>query len=104
MERVGKIIARTMGGADEADDQAAEGDPLDDLDTLTRIATSVLRGGAGGDPMTGITPVQNKTPLDDVRVRAEGCQQLLQDDVGHVLVGKLLASGAASLVSGKLTR
>jgi N-acylglucosamine-6-phosphate 2-epimerase len=28
--------------------QAAEGDPLDDLDTLTRIARSVLRGGAGG--------------------------------------------------------
>jgi N-acylglucosamine-6-phosphate 2-epimerase len=28
--------------------QASEGDPLDNLDTLTRIATSVLRGGAGG--------------------------------------------------------
>jgi N-acylglucosamine-6-phosphate 2-epimerase len=28
--------------------QAPEGDPLDNLDTLTRIATSVLRGGAGG--------------------------------------------------------
>ena len=28
--------------------QASEGDPLDDLGTLTRIATSVLRGGAGG--------------------------------------------------------
>lgn len=28
--------------------QAAQGDPLDDLDTLTRIASSVLRGGAGG--------------------------------------------------------
>ncbi len=28
--------------------QASEGDPLDDLDTLTRMATSVLRGGAGG--------------------------------------------------------
>jgi N-acylglucosamine-6-phosphate 2-epimerase len=28
--------------------QASDGDPLDDLDTLTRIATSVLRGGAGG--------------------------------------------------------
>jgi N-acylglucosamine-6-phosphate 2-epimerase len=28
--------------------QASEGDPLDDLDTLTRIASSVLRGGAGG--------------------------------------------------------
>jgi N-acylglucosamine-6-phosphate 2-epimerase len=28
--------------------QASEGDPLDNLDTLTRIASSVLRGGAGG--------------------------------------------------------
>jgi N-acylglucosamine-6-phosphate 2-epimerase len=28
--------------------QAAEGDPLDDLGTLVRIAKSVLRGGAGG--------------------------------------------------------
>jgi N-acylglucosamine-6-phosphate 2-epimerase len=28
--------------------QASEGDPLDDVDTLTRIAASVLRGGAGG--------------------------------------------------------
>jgi N-acylglucosamine-6-phosphate 2-epimerase len=28
--------------------QASEGDPLDDVGTLVRIATSVLRGGAGG--------------------------------------------------------
>ena len=28
--------------------QASEGDPLDDLGTLVRIATAVLRGGAGG--------------------------------------------------------
>jgi N-acylglucosamine-6-phosphate 2-epimerase len=28
--------------------QACKGDPLDDLDTLCRLATSVLRGGAGG--------------------------------------------------------
>jgi N-acylglucosamine-6-phosphate 2-epimerase len=28
--------------------QASEGDPLDDLETLKRIAASVLRGGAGG--------------------------------------------------------
>jgi N-acylglucosamine-6-phosphate 2-epimerase len=34
--------------------QASEGDPLDDLDTLTRIATSVLRGGAGGLRAEGI--------------------------------------------------
>ena len=34
--------------------QASEGDPLDDLETLTRIATSVLRGGAGGLRAEGI--------------------------------------------------
>jgi N-acylglucosamine-6-phosphate 2-epimerase len=37
--------------------QAAEGDPLDDLDTLTRIATSVLRGGAGGLRAEGATRI-----------------------------------------------
>jgi len=34
--------------------QASEGDPLDDLDTLTRIANSVLRGGAGGLRAEGV--------------------------------------------------
>jgi N-acylglucosamine-6-phosphate 2-epimerase len=37
--------------------QAAEGDPLDELDTLTRIATSVLRGGAGGLRAEGTTRI-----------------------------------------------
>ena len=37
--------------------QANEGDPLDDLDTLTRIATSVLRGGAGGLRAEGVTRI-----------------------------------------------
>jgi N-acylglucosamine-6-phosphate 2-epimerase len=34
--------------------QASGGDPLDNLDTLTRIATSVLRGGAGGLRAEGV--------------------------------------------------
>ena len=34
--------------------QASEGHPLDNLDTLTRIATSVLRGGAGGLRAEGV--------------------------------------------------
>jgi N-acylglucosamine-6-phosphate 2-epimerase len=34
--------------------QASEDDPLDNLDTLTRIATSVLRGGAGGLRAEGV--------------------------------------------------
>jgi N-acylglucosamine-6-phosphate 2-epimerase len=37
--------------------QASEGDPLDDLDTLTRIATSVLRGGAGGLRAEGVARI-----------------------------------------------
>jgi N-acylglucosamine-6-phosphate 2-epimerase len=37
--------------------QATEGDPLDDLDTLTRIATSVLRGGAGGLRAEGVSRI-----------------------------------------------
>jgi N-acylglucosamine-6-phosphate 2-epimerase len=34
--------------------QASEGDPLDNLDTLTRIPASVLRGGAGGLRAEGV--------------------------------------------------
>jgi N-acylglucosamine-6-phosphate 2-epimerase len=37
--------------------QASEGDPLDDLDTLTRIATSVLRGGASGLRAEGVARI-----------------------------------------------
>jgi len=37
--------------------QASEGDPLDDLDTLTRIATSVLLGGAGGLRAEGVSRI-----------------------------------------------
>lgn len=37
--------------------QASEGDPLDDLDTLTRIASSVLRGGAGGLRAEGVSRI-----------------------------------------------
>jgi N-acylglucosamine-6-phosphate 2-epimerase len=37
--------------------QASEGDPLDDLSTLTRIATSVLRGGAGGLRAEGVVRI-----------------------------------------------
>lgn len=48
--------------------QADEGDPLDDLDTLTRIATSVLRGGAGGLRAEGVTRIAAFRPLTDLPV------------------------------------
>jgi N-acylglucosamine-6-phosphate 2-epimerase len=37
--------------------QASEGDPLDDLDTLTRMATSVLHGGAAGLRAEGVARI-----------------------------------------------
>jgi N-acylglucosamine-6-phosphate 2-epimerase len=38
--------------------QAAPGDPLDDVDTLRRIAISVVRGGAGGLRANGVDCIQ----------------------------------------------
>ncbi len=46
--------------------QASEGDPLDDVGTLLRIATSVLRGGAGGLRAEGaerVSAFRGITPL-----------------------------------------
>ena len=38
--------------------QAVPGDPLDDVDTLRRIAVSVLRGGAGGLRANGVEHIE----------------------------------------------
>ncbi|WP_353065698.1 N-acetylmannosamine-6-phosphate 2-epimerase [Tunturibacter psychrotolerans] len=48
--------------------QADEGDPLDDLDTLNRIATSVLRGGAGGLRAEGVTRIAAFRSLTDLPI------------------------------------
>jgi N-acylglucosamine-6-phosphate 2-epimerase len=48
--------------------QADEGDPLDDLDTLTRIATAVLRGGAGGLRAEGVTRIAAFRSLTDLPI------------------------------------
>jgi N-acylglucosamine-6-phosphate 2-epimerase len=44
----GEEIFRLLRGRLIVSCQASAGDPLDDIDTLTRMAASVLRGGAGG--------------------------------------------------------
>jgi N-acylglucosamine-6-phosphate 2-epimerase len=48
--------------------QADEGDPLDDLNTLIRIATSVLRGGAGGLRAEGATRIAAFRSLTDLPI------------------------------------
>jgi N-acylglucosamine-6-phosphate 2-epimerase len=44
----GEEIFRSLRGRLIVSCQASAGDPLDDIATLTRMASSVLRGGAGG--------------------------------------------------------
>ncbi len=46
----------------------SEGDPLDDLDTLTRIAASVLRGGAGGLRAEGVTRIAAFRRITDLPI------------------------------------
>jgi N-acylglucosamine-6-phosphate 2-epimerase len=48
--------------------QAAEGDPLDHLDTLVRIATSVLRGGAGGLRAEGVSRIAAFRSITDLPI------------------------------------
>ena len=48
--------------------QASQGDPLDDLDTLTRMAASVLRGGAGGLRAEGVERVAAFRALTDLPI------------------------------------
>src|ERR1700746_760271 len=48
MANADKSVLERLRGRLLVSCQASVGDPLDDLGTLVRIATSVLRGGAGG--------------------------------------------------------
>jgi len=51
---LGKEIFRALRGRLIVSCQASVGDPLDDIGTLTRMAASVLRGGAGGLRAEGV--------------------------------------------------
>ena len=48
--------------------QAPHGDPLDDLGTLTRIATAVLRGGAGGLRAEGVERITGFRGLTELPI------------------------------------
>jgi N-acylglucosamine-6-phosphate 2-epimerase len=50
----GREIFRSLRGRVIVSCQASAGDPMDHLDTLTRMAASVLRGGAGGLRAEGV--------------------------------------------------
>ena len=52
------MIPESLRGSLIVSCQAPPGDPLDDVDTLRRIAASVVRGGAGGLRANGVQCVQ----------------------------------------------
>ena len=52
-----KFVFESLRGKLIVSCQASAGDPLDHLDTLTRMAASVLRGGAGGLRAEGVPRV-----------------------------------------------
>jgi len=54
----GRSIFQSLRGCVIVSCQASEGDPLDHIDTLRRMAASVLRGGAGGLRAEGVERVR----------------------------------------------
>jgi N-acylglucosamine-6-phosphate 2-epimerase len=76
--------------------QAAPGDPLDDVDTLRRIAVSVLRGGAGGLRANGVACIEafrRETSLPILGI-------LKRYDGGEVAITPDFASAAAISAAG----
>lgn len=57
-EGPGRSALESLRGRVVVSCQAAEGDPLDHLETLTRLAASVLRGGAGGLRAEGVERIR----------------------------------------------
>lgn len=68
MDSANKDILQLLRGSLIVSCQASEGDPLDDIDTLRRIVTSVLRGGAGALRAEGVERVAAFRSLTDLPI------------------------------------
>jgi len=76
--------------------QAAPGDPLDDVDTLRRLALSVLRGGAGGLRANGVECIEafrRETALPIIGI-------LKRYEAGEVAITPDFAAAAAISAAG----
>lgn len=65
IEEKGTAILSSLKGRLIVSCQADPGDPMDDLDTITRLATSVLRGGAAALRAEGVNPIQSFRRITD---------------------------------------
>jgi N-acylglucosamine-6-phosphate 2-epimerase len=61
----GTAILSSLKGGLIVSCQADPGDPMDDLDTITRLATSVLRGGAAALRAEGVKPIEAFRKITD---------------------------------------
>lgn len=64
----GASVLNTLRGRLIVSCQAAKGDPLDHIDTLTRIAASVIRGGAGGLRAEGVERIVAFRAMTDLPI------------------------------------
>jgi len=81
--------------------QAPPGDPLDDIDTLRRIAASVVRGGAGGLRANGADSVQEfrrhtKVPIIGIEKRLLGNEVSITPDFASA---KSIADAGADIIA-----
>ncbi|MGC2160464.1 MAG: putative N-acetylmannosamine-6-phosphate 2-epimerase [Silvibacterium sp.] len=81
--------------------QAAPGDPLDDLDTLTRIAVSVLRGGAGGLRANGAECIaafrrETRLPVIGIQKRKIGSEASITPDFASA---EVIARAGADVIA-----
>lgn len=81
--------------------QAPPGDPLDDVETLTRIATSALRGGAGGLRANGVNCVaafrrETTLPILGIQKRRIGSSMLITPDFDSA---KAIAKAGADVIA-----
>lgn len=77
--------------------QADKGDPLDDADTLRRIASAVLRGGAGGLRAEGIAGVGSYRAITDLPIIG---MVKTKDANGEVYITPTFASAKAVSSAG----
>src|SRR5215471_13941357 len=77
--------------------QADKGDPLDDIDALRRMASSVLRGGAGGLRAEGIAGVSAFRAITDLPIIG---MVKTRDRNGDVYITPTFAAAEAVASSG----
>src|SRR5579862_6457075 len=81
--------------------QAAPGDPLDSVDTLTRIAISVVRGGAGGLRANGVACIEafrqnTNVPIIGIEKRKIGDEVSITPDYASA---KSVAAAGADVIA-----